>query len=296
WWWNDAESGRGYSLEVQGDTLFMVGFMYEASGEPVWYLSAGKMASDTHFQGDLLQFANGQTQSGTYHPPTAPVVVGKVAIDFTAPDEAEMTLFDNAPGVVGAAHLKTSRIFRVTPQFRPPPPIAWPDAWEGTAKDTIHFRVDNGGTLVDSLVRITANVTWVDTLLAPLSGGGNVYEPLGTAKLVYTFALNSAVQNCTGEEIVDVQLSAADGLLIVSGNGSYSGTISKTISYPATVKCIVKSPNGDVPIEYVATNVGDFNIVMKGNVTYLRIQGNPRPLTPGSGTTITQSWVFDAKN
>jgi len=295
WWWNDAESGRGYSIEVQGDTLFMVGFMYEASGVPVWYLSAGKMTSETYYQGDLLQFAHGQTQGGTYHPPASPAVVGKVTIDFTAPDEAEMTLSDNTPGALGAAQLKKSKIINVKPQFKAPVPVSWPDAWEGTAKDTIHFRVDADGVVIDSLVRITAQITWVDTLLSPLTGGGSIYEPLGTVKLVYTFAFKNSLQNCTGEKIVDVQVTAVDGMLTVNGNGSYSGTLSKTIAYPATVKCVLKTPGGDIPYEYEANNAGDFNIVMKGNVIYLRIQGSPKPLTPGPGTTITQSWQFDAK-
>lgn len=40
WWWNPAESGSGYSMEVQGNTVFLVGFMYDAAGKPVWDLSA----------------------------------------------------------------------------------------------------------------------------------------------------------------------------------------------------------------------------------------------------------------
>ena len=95
WWWNPAESGSGYSIEVQGGTLFMVGFMYDGAGNPIWYLSAGPMASETTYQGDLVQVANGQTLSGPYHPPSTPVSVGTLAISFTAPDAATLTFNGN---------------------------------------------------------------------------------------------------------------------------------------------------------------------------------------------------------
>ena len=41
WWYNAAENGRGFSIEVQGNTLDVVGFMYDGNGNPVWYISSG---------------------------------------------------------------------------------------------------------------------------------------------------------------------------------------------------------------------------------------------------------------
>ena len=35
WWWNDAESGRGFSVEVQGSHMFAVSFMYDEAGNPL---------------------------------------------------------------------------------------------------------------------------------------------------------------------------------------------------------------------------------------------------------------------
>ncbi len=115
WWWNDAESGRGYSIEVQGDKLFIVAFMYDAAGNPVWYFSAGTMSTPTTYSGQWLQFSGGQTQGGPYRPPGEPVVVGQVGIEFTGADQATLTLVDAsaASGPVG----KKSKIFPIKRQF-----------------------------------------------------------------------------------------------------------------------------------------------------------------------------------
>jgi lysyl endopeptidase len=93
WWWNAAESGRGYSIEIQGNTLFMVGFMYDDAGNPIWYLSSGAMSSTTSYQSVWQLAANGQTLTGAYR---APVVlnsnVGGIVINFTSTRTANLTL------------------------------------------------------------------------------------------------------------------------------------------------------------------------------------------------------------
>ena len=76
WWWSPDQPGTGYSVEVQGTNLFVVGFMYEDNGRPVWYFSAGPKTSDTAYHGDVLQFADGQTVGGAYHAPGAPATSG----------------------------------------------------------------------------------------------------------------------------------------------------------------------------------------------------------------------------
>lgn len=92
WWWNETESGRGYSIEVQGGTLFMVAFMYDASGNPVWYLSSGAMQSATRYAGRLLTVRGGQTLTGPYQAPAGNTDIGSISFDFTTADRAIMTL------------------------------------------------------------------------------------------------------------------------------------------------------------------------------------------------------------
>jgi len=88
WWWNAAESGRGFSFEVQGSTMFIAGYMYDEIGNPLWYLSTGTLTGQT-YQGTWTLYARGQT---------APIVlnsaVGPVTITFSSPTAGVMTLPD----------------------------------------------------------------------------------------------------------------------------------------------------------------------------------------------------------
>ncbi len=96
WWWNAAESGRGFSLEVQGSTLFIAGYMYDVTGNPIWYISVGTMTNAGLYQGNWMQFANGQTLTGPYRPPS--VVsgnVGALTLQFSDRQNGMLTLPDN---------------------------------------------------------------------------------------------------------------------------------------------------------------------------------------------------------
>lgn len=137
WWWNDAESGRGYSIEVQGDKLFAVAFMYDAAGNPVWYYSAGTMTSPTTYAGPWLQFAGGQTLTGPYRPPGAPVVVGQLGIEFTAPDQATLTIADASAAHESPLDLrKQFKEIKIKRQFvKPKAPL--PNRW------TLQFEIES---------------------------------------------------------------------------------------------------------------------------------------------------------
>jgi serine protease len=95
WWWNEQENGRGFFLEIQGDTLTVAGYMYDDAGNPVWYLSAGVMTSPNLYQGAWVEYANGQTLTGAYQAPTViNANVGLIAIQFIDTQNAVMTLPD----------------------------------------------------------------------------------------------------------------------------------------------------------------------------------------------------------
>jgi hypothetical protein len=93
WWWNPAESGRGFFLEWQGGQLFMAGYMYDSAGNPIWYLGTNTTTNAQSFSGNWAQYGNGPTLTGTYRP--ASVVnanVAPVTITFQGSENAIMTL------------------------------------------------------------------------------------------------------------------------------------------------------------------------------------------------------------
>ncbi len=94
WWWGgSADNGRGFFIEWQGARAFIAGYMYDSSGNAVWYVADSPVANAQSFTGSWLQFAGGQTLTGTYHAPT--LVNGNVApvtIQFQGADTATLTL------------------------------------------------------------------------------------------------------------------------------------------------------------------------------------------------------------
>jgi hypothetical protein len=92
WWYNPAESGRGYFIEVQGSRVFIATYMYRADGSAVWYI-AGPTAmttSNSISSTSLSEVANGPTFS-------APTVSNGVA---TPVGTISMTFSDSKNGMV----------------------------------------------------------------------------------------------------------------------------------------------------------------------------------------------------
>lgn len=93
WWWNPAEGGRGFAIETWVGYIYLAGYMYDASGNPIWYLASGQMTNENLFQGTWQQYGNGQTLTGSYQP--ASVVnadVAQVTLQFTSSTTATLTL------------------------------------------------------------------------------------------------------------------------------------------------------------------------------------------------------------
>ncbi len=95
WWWSDKESGRGFSIGFEADKIFICGFMYDASGQPTWYVSTGTMSTPSQYEGPWLLLANGQAMGAPYKPAdTINANVGLLKLNFTDRRNANMTLPD----------------------------------------------------------------------------------------------------------------------------------------------------------------------------------------------------------
>lgn len=83
WWWSSTESGRGYSLEISGSSVFFAFYSYASDGTPVWYTSSGTMSSSSSYFNSMTQYSGGQTLSGSYQAATAAGTPGWVQINFS---------------------------------------------------------------------------------------------------------------------------------------------------------------------------------------------------------------------
>jgi hypothetical protein len=95
WWWNPAEGGRGFFLEWQGASAFVAGYMYDASGNPIWYVAFPTTPNILAMQSAWQQFGNGQSLTGAYK---APAVVngnvGAMGVTFSGAANATLSLPD----------------------------------------------------------------------------------------------------------------------------------------------------------------------------------------------------------
>lgn len=70
-WWNPAESGRGFTIELQDNIMVVATFAYDHTGAPMWYLSSGICNYTTNtFSGDFGQEKSGQCFGCPYVKPT----------------------------------------------------------------------------------------------------------------------------------------------------------------------------------------------------------------------------------
>jgi len=94
WWLSGLDDGRGFFIEWQAGTAFMAGFMYDDTGAPVWYIAANPRSANAQvFSSQWERYINGQTLTGTYHPPVRPpTYVGPATIQFSGPANAVMTM------------------------------------------------------------------------------------------------------------------------------------------------------------------------------------------------------------
>ncbi len=92
WWWNPAESGRGFSIEQQGNTIFYAAYLYDDSSNNAWYTALLTKNAAGVFTGEMNQFSDGQTLLGTYQPPSNPPAnIGSITLAFDTPTTGTMT-------------------------------------------------------------------------------------------------------------------------------------------------------------------------------------------------------------
>ena len=91
WWWNPDESGRGFFIEWQNGYADLAGYMYDETGEPIWYISAYPTPNPRVFGGNWWQYG-GATGGDPTRATRINDNVGPVAIEFSDARNAVMTL------------------------------------------------------------------------------------------------------------------------------------------------------------------------------------------------------------
>jgi hypothetical protein len=95
WYWNPAQSGRGFNIEIQNNLLFVAAFAYDSFGQPTWYVAGGQMASDRSFSGRVNLVTGGQCFGCPYFPPSV-ADAGPISITFHDEGSATIVLLGEA--------------------------------------------------------------------------------------------------------------------------------------------------------------------------------------------------------
>ena len=286
WWWNPEESGRGFSIEMQGDRMFVGAYMYDAAGNPTWYVADAPMQSPTRFSAPLLQFANGQTMGGGHRAPNGPASAGTITIDFSTPEHATVTLSDDVPQLAA----KRGRVIELRPVYTPPvvtPPAAQPavERWTGLMDEVLNA-VGDGGSVITWHAEI-ASITWELDLHALDGGYPAFYKIRPGAFVVVDLRINSPV--CTGTGSTSMNLT--DGELTVERNGSYRGRVSQQLLVPTTVTC----RGGDGQSVTVSDNsIYPLAFVFSGQLDAGAMRGASQE-TLSTGGVLNRTWSFDPR-
>lgn len=98
-WWNQNESGWGISITQQFDTLFAAMYVYNQSGQPVWYTASMRPVgtSVNSYSGDL--FATSGPYFGSVFNPAAVNARRVGSMTFNAPSFNAGTLTYSVDGV-----------------------------------------------------------------------------------------------------------------------------------------------------------------------------------------------------
>jgi hypothetical protein len=232
WWWNPAESGRGFSIEVQGDHMFFAAYMYDGKGNPVWYIADMRMSRPGSYTGPLLQFAGGQTLAGSYRAAT-PIQAGSLALEVISPEHATLQLdgFSDMPG----------QPFDIEPQYgKPRAASASPKLWLGSFDKTTVSTYGSRRSV--NTIRVPL-MTWRQPLASDTGGYPATYAAAGGTVSVTWLQTD---EQCTYRGAGQAELFAfsypefGDVLaseLTVHEDGAYTGEVLQAVPLQMTETC-----------------------------------------------------------
>ena len=305
WWWNDAESGRGYSIEVQGSHLFIVSFMYDDAGNPVWYFSAGPMSAPNRYDGDVLLLSGGQTLNGPYRAPTS-TPIGRMTIDFVATDDATITFTDGASQKATRSHATLKRgSGNIRARVQIPrhifgPEDQWPQ-WVGFARAAL-TEISEAGTTgtFTTHEKWIYDLQWIRKLDTPPRGALAWYTLASTSRVVYERSTDDTSNGCKGSTLESY--GGLEGTLVINRNLTYGFEVRESSMVPATVYEHCDDGLGNVsddqyqifPIIILERPVAPALHIVGMNSYRLRTGLTPSPRMVGIHVNPTFRWEFVA--
>ena len=90
WYWNPAQSGRGFFIELRDGFVFMAGFHYVAEGAATWFAAQGPLVNG-RLTSPIYLFEGGPSLTGNYIAPRALASPGNITVDFLSATTARLS-------------------------------------------------------------------------------------------------------------------------------------------------------------------------------------------------------------
>ena len=211
WYYNPAEGGRGYAIEVQNNKVFMAMFHYNEDGSPTWHVVDGDISSGV-VTNPFQLFGGGQSLSSAYRTPKQQVNLGSYTLSFRNNCAGQVQLagtpavgvrrfvFGDLPAGFECRTVQASQV------------DVPPDATTSLRMepgDAVFGHVDVAGDVDAYGINLVAGVTYHFDLKAGPSNSGTLADPL--------LALFDPAQNKVAEN-----------------NDASAGQLNSTITFTAT--------------------------------------------------------------
>ncbi len=103
YWWNPAESGRGYAIEIQDKIVFMTVYAYAGdddpdSGSPHWFTVSGELQGNA-IESELVLNEQGQCLGCDPQEPISTFTGQNVSLVFQSDRQAQLTINGNTIGI-----------------------------------------------------------------------------------------------------------------------------------------------------------------------------------------------------
>ena len=275
WWWNPSESGSGYAIERQGNSIFMAAFLYETSGAATWYATSLTLQPDGTYKGDMYRYIGGKSLLGSYKAPNPPIAVATATATFPFPNSGTMTI-----SFANGSPNRTIAIRRFgfsSPVFDPSRASFqngwwWNDQESGTG---YFIEVQGASAFIASFMYDTAGQpTWYASV-ATLSGTNSLSGPLD---------MYSNGQSLGGAYKAPAVNAGGAGTMKYGFSGGANGSMTLPNNTQVAIKRFVFDPkvvgnNAPVP------NAGVSQTVTVGDTVYLNGSG-----TDADNDPLTFSW------
>jgi hypothetical protein len=277
WWWNSSESGSGYAIERQGNSIFMAAFLYETSGAATWYATLLSLQPDGTYKGDMTRYVGGKSLLGTYKAPTSSSVVAVASASFQFPDLGTLTI-----SFMNGAPSRTITIKRFgfsNPVFDPSPASFQSGWWWNDKESGTGYFIEvqgNGAFIANFMYDTTGQPTWYASL-ATLSGTNLLSGPLD---------MYSNGQSLGGPYKAPAVNAGGAGAMKYGFSGEAQGNMTLPNNAQVAIKRFVFDPS-IVSNHAPLPNAGAAQTVTVGSTVYLYGSG-----TDADNDLLTFSWRY----